>query len=83
MSGLFFRLHLWPQQNGERMSETDKELPLLTLDLVEAIEELFPDRCPEPSWPMPEVWMKAGQAYVARYLRAAYEAQNQEEELGN
>lgn len=45
--------------------------------LVQALERLFPDRCPEIDTPDRHVWHYAGQVAVVRYLRHQYEEQQQ------
>lgn len=49
---------------------------LLSLELLEAIEELFPLRPPQLTDSDREVWFKAGQYRVVEVLRAKFEEAN-------
>jgi len=42
---------------------------------VTALAEQFPDQCPDLGQSGDEVWFKAGQASVVRWLRSKYEEQ--------
>lgn len=50
-------------------------LPLLTEQLVSKLEELFPERSPDPKDTERAIWMKAGNVEVVRLLR--HELDNQ------
>ena len=54
-----------------------EDFPLVSRDLLEALEARYPDRCPELSTEEKEVWFASGCAHVIRQLRMAYEAQTQ------
>lgn len=40
---------------------------------------LFPDECPKLTCTDREVWFKAGQAYVVKFLKLQYELQQKED----
>ena len=49
--------------------------PSIDERLVSALSEQFPDKAPELGLMEKEVWFKAGQASVIRWLRSKYEEQ--------
>jgi hypothetical protein len=54
-----------------------RQLPDLSLRLLERLDELFPDRCPSPSDSEREIWIKAGQRKVVTFLWDVYDEQNE------
>ena len=52
--------------------------PSIDERLVIALAEQFPDQCPELDLIEKEVWFKAGQASVVRWLRMKYEQQQED-----
>lgn len=52
-----------------------QHFPPISKQLLEALEKNFPDRAPELRFTDHEVWFKAGQAAVVRFLRAVFEEQ--------
>jgi hypothetical protein len=44
------------------------KIPLLSPELVEALNKRFPERCPDPKWSDREVWMAVGRRDVVRFL---------------
>ena len=52
-----------------------QSLPSIPEVLLKALEERFPDRAPDLKTPDKEVWFKAGQAHLVRFLRAQFEEQ--------
>lgn len=50
--------------------------PHIPEDLLNALEEAFPERSADLNWSDREVWYKAGQRQVVRFLRNAFEEQN-------
>ena len=52
-------------------------LPRIDGDLLDYLERMFPDRCPNLDQDNNTVWFRAGAASVARHLRAVYEQQNE------
>ena len=49
--------------------------PYIPLEIVEAVERMFPNRCPTQNMSDRQVWISVGSIGVARYLRSQYEAQ--------
>ena len=49
--------------------------PVIDRRLVEYLECVFPDRCPDPQFSEKEVWIAAGSAQVVRHLRFILEEQ--------
>ncbi len=49
--------------------------PSIDERLVTVLGEKFPDQCPELGMSDQEIWFKAGQASVARWLKSQYEQQ--------
>lgn len=52
-------------------------LPVIDEALLDYLERMFPDRCPNLEDDENTVWFKAGAASVARHLRAVHEQQNE------
>ena len=44
------------------------KLPQITDDLIQGLDEVFPNRQPELSFSDKEVWYRAGQRFVVDYL---------------
>ena len=57
------------------------KVPNLSEKMVEALEKLFPNKCPKLELTDREVWFKAGQASVAEFLRAEFKRQCDEHEV--
>jgi len=58
-------------------SDTKGKPPYVPLELLEWLEETYPDRCPDETTPERRVWINAGAAKVVRKLRAMYERQRE------
>ena len=43
-------------------------LPVITDELIQALDQVFPNRCPDLSLSDREVWYRSGQRYVVDYL---------------
>ena len=43
-------------------------LPVITDELIQALDAVFPNRCPDLSLSDREVWYRAGQRFVVDYL---------------
>ena len=54
-----------------------KKFPPIDKGLLETLIKLFPDMSPDIRWSDKEVWFKAGQSSVIRFLRAKFEEQNE------
>lgn len=50
-----------------------KTPPRVSLELVEWLEETFPDRCPSVGTQIEQVWADAGAARVVRKLRQLHD----------
>jgi len=55
-----------------------KPFPPVSRALLEALEQLFPDRAPGRTDTEADIRYKAGAVSVIRFLRAQYDHQNQE-----
>ena len=55
----------------------EQEFPAIPPDLMEALEERFPEQCPDPRWSDREVWMSVGERRVVRFLRSVYDEQQE------
>ena len=49
--------------------------PVVSLEIVEYLERLYPNRYPDPVLPERMVWWKAGQAELVQKLRQQYQLQ--------
>tara|TARA_R100001460_G_scaffold89074_1_gene130614 strand:- start:2712 stop:2930 length:219 start_codon:yes stop_codon:yes gene_type:complete len=45
-----------------------RPIPALDSRLVEALNERFPERCPDPEMSDREIWIEAGKRSVVRFL---------------
>lgn len=45
-------------------------------ELVEELEQRFPQKCPKPTETTAQIFYYAGQAELVSYMRASYEEQN-------
>lgn len=52
-------------------------LPVVPKDLLDALDARFPERCPEPEWSDREIWIRAGERRVVRFLKRICEQQNE------
>ena len=57
-------------------NEHGAELPYIPPVLIDALERKFPDRVPTLTDTDREIWYKAGQVHVIRYLRDQVTRQN-------
>jgi hypothetical protein len=58
------------------MTLWQKGLPSVSKALLEALEERFPERCPEIDWEDRRIWFYSGQRELIKFLRAEYDNQN-------
>lgn len=57
----------------------DEDLyPPIEKALIDRLDELFPERCPEEGWTDRQIWIYVGQRNVVRMLQAIYIEQQQE-----
>lgn len=54
----------------------DRPWPGVSTELIERLEETFPDRCPAPTATDREVWMAVGAAAVVRKLKHVHQIQH-------
>ncbi len=54
-----------------------RKLPDLSKDLLDRLDEMYPARCADISWPDRKVWYYAGQRAVIDHLIAVYNEQNE------
>lgn len=50
---------------------------LVTEELLELLDNIFPEACPPLGTPMDEVWFRSGERNVVNVLRARYEEAQQ------
>jgi hypothetical protein len=55
----------------------EKPFPAIPADLLEALEKAFPERSADLKWSDRQVWFKAGECEVVRFLRAKFTEQNE------
>lgn len=56
----------------------DDLYPPLDQALIDRLNELFPERCPEESWTERQIWIYVGQRNVVRMLQSIYIEQQSE-----
>ena len=60
-------------------TKTDlKSLPIIKEDLINALDELFPEASADLQWSEKEVWFKAGQRSVVKFLLKIMEEQKED-----
>lgn len=52
------------------------DFPRISKDFIEALDALYPERCPEPQWSDREIWMRVGERRVVRALQRIFDEQN-------
>jgi len=55
----------------------DRPFPPIPKMLLEALNERFPERCPDILWEDREVWAKFGERRVVRFLNSEFKRQNE------
>ena len=53
-------------------------LPLLSKDLIDKLDKLYPDKCPQLTDDDRMIWYKTGQRSVINYLKHIYDEQLQQ-----
>jgi len=56
---------------------TDIKLPAIPEPLIRILDKKFPERCPNPNDPEREVWIKAGERKMVRFLIEQYNRQQE------
>lgn len=56
----------------------DIKLPPLSEQLVNAMDHLFPERCPDPKQSERDIWIAVGKRLVARFLREQFNRQQEQ-----
>lgn len=56
---------------------TERKVPAIPADLMQWLDEAFPEKCPDPDDTKREVWMKAGERRLVRRLLAHFKKQEQ------
>jgi hypothetical protein len=56
----------------------ESKLPPLDPALIEALDRMYPERCPDPSWNDREIWMRAGERRLVRRLQEELRRQRPE-----
>ena len=51
------------------------KIPHVSKELIDFLDEQFPERTPEMSWSDREIWVKAGERKLVRYLHRLFEEQ--------
>lgn len=44
-------------------------IPDITEDQLKVLEDLFPERCPDPAWDDRRIWMEVGKRAVVNIMR--------------
>jgi hypothetical protein len=55
----------------------NKPFPLITDEILKAMNERWPERCPELDWDQAKIWHYAGQRSVVRYLNEMFKEQRE------
>ena len=55
------------------------QIPLISKELIDRLEEVFPDRIPRGETSMKDVWFALGTVQVVDFLKNVYELQNERE----
>lgn len=53
-----------------------KTFPTIPKEILEAIEERFPNQCPPLGTPVDQIYVKQGQVSVVSFLRTQFNQQN-------
>jgi hypothetical protein len=59
----------------------DIKLPYLESDLVQALDKLFPEKCPDPRMSERDIWIYVGKRQLVQFIKEQHERQ-QENILG-
>jgi hypothetical protein len=56
---------------------TEQTLPFIPQDLLDDLNRRYPERCPEVDWSDRDIWLKAGERRVIRFLNEQFKRQNE------
>lgn len=56
---------------------TDIKLPPISKDLIDVLEALFPDKCPDINDSDRKIWIDVGQQKVIRFLKHQFKLQQE------
>ena len=59
------------------MQQTQTKLPVITNELLEALDQLFPDKTPEINMEPKEMYFRIGQRSVVRFLHQKQKEQSE------
>lgn len=62
-----------PARRTSRTSPEDLKVEAISAQLLDELEELYPNRCADPNDSNREIWMKAGEQRILAFLRDQYE----------
>lgn len=55
----------------------DRPFPSIPKVLLDALNERFPERCPDVLWNDREIWLKCGERRLVRFLNSEFARQNE------
>lgn len=64
-----------PATWGTPLRNYKMKLPYISEELIEFLDKSFPERSPELSWSDREIWIKAGERRLVRYLIRLHQEQ--------
>lgn len=62
--------------DSNMLRKAHERFPPISQELIDALDQLFPDRCPEESHSDRKIWMARGSVEVVRLLKRIKEAQD-------
>lgn len=57
--------------------KTDRRFPVISLEILQALDERFKNQCPNLNDSDRQIWYDAGARAVVNFLAAQYEQQNE------
>ena len=55
------------------------DFPVIPKDLMERLQELYPERCADPMATDRAIWMGVGERWVVRMLQSKFDEQQEQE----
>jgi hypothetical protein len=55
------------------------EFPKLSKALIDALDKMVPERCPDSSESDRDIWLYSGQRHLVRFLQQRFEEQTEKE----